>query len=296
MHKPDISGRLAAWAVELREYDIRYQPRNAIKGQVVADFIVEFNFANQSPQAGPESSKTIESDIPWTLFVDSSSTNERSGAGIILRSPEGFTVQQALRFEFKATNNEAEYEALLAGIHLAQALQVRLLSAFSDSQLVVRQFSGEYESREVRMAEYAKLLKKESQTFKSFTLENVDRKMNGQADALSRLASAESQDLEGSVYLETLSQPSLVVKTIQPIGSQDDWMTPYIKYLQEGILPTDNLEAKKVLYHSAKYCLIDRRLYKRSVTSPLLKCLGPDESRYALQEVHQGACGDHQGG
>lgn len=255
---------------------------------------MEFNFNNQSSNSEPLDS--ADSQTPWTLFVDGSSTNERSGAGIILRSPEGFIVQQALRFEFKATNNEAEYEALLAGVRLAQALQVRSLHAFSDSQLVVRQYSGEYETREDRMAEYAERLKLETKTFGRFVLENVDRGANGQADALSRLATADSKELEGSVYLETLNQPSLTKNEVCPISPQINWMTPYLLYLSSGELPRDNLEAKKILYHAAKYVLIEGRLYKRSATAPLLKCLGPDEAKQVLKEVHEGVCGDHQGG
>lgn len=72
------------------------------------------------------------------MYVDDSFTKERSWAGSILTSPDGFLIQQALRFKFKATNNEAEYEALLARIQLVNRLEVKKLWAYSDSQLVVR--------------------------------------------------------------------------------------------------------------------------------------------------------------
>ncbi|KAK3017046.1 hypothetical protein RJ639_006258 [Escallonia herrerae] len=71
---------------------------------------------------------------PWNLYVDGSSAVGSSGAGIILTSPEGFTIEYALRFGFQASNNEAEYEALLPGIRLAHALKVDSLSVHSDSQ------------------------------------------------------------------------------------------------------------------------------------------------------------------
>lgn len=74
----------------------------------------------------------------WALYVDGSSTSDVSGAGVILTSPEGFKVQQTIRFWFKATNNEAKYEAILDGLQLAKSLEVQRLAIFSDSQLVVK--------------------------------------------------------------------------------------------------------------------------------------------------------------
>lgn len=75
----------------------------------------------------------------------------RSGARIILTSPKGFKVQQSIRFRFTATNNIAEYEALVKGLKLARSLAVKNLVIYSDSQLVVKQILGEYETRETHM-------------------------------------------------------------------------------------------------------------------------------------------------
>lgn len=72
------------------------------------------------------------------------------------------------------------------------------------------------------------------------------------------------------------------------IDPEPSWMDPIIEYLKSGTLPEDKLEAKKLLYHSSKYCLIEDKLYRRLVSSPLLKCLGPTDSAYALKEVHEG--------
>lgn len=72
----------------------------------------------------------------WKLFVDGSATAERSGAGLILISPEGFSIQQAITFSFKATNNQSEYEALISGLRLAKSLGVRKMTMHSDSQIV----------------------------------------------------------------------------------------------------------------------------------------------------------------
>ncbi|KAK3017633.1 hypothetical protein RJ639_003659 [Escallonia herrerae] len=124
---PEALGRLVNWSVELGEFDIQYKPRTSIKAQALADFIVECTLPEDPPQL-------VISEVPdpWNLYVDGSSAFGSSGARLILISPEGFTIEYALPFGFQASNNEAEYEALLAGIRLALALKVDSLSVHSD--------------------------------------------------------------------------------------------------------------------------------------------------------------------
>lgn len=153
-------------------------------------------------------------------------------------------MQQALLFDFKITNNEAEYEALLVGMQLAKALEVKHLQAHSDSLLVVRQFSGEYETQDPKMAECAAKVRVESSSLDTFVLNSVKRTKNVLPDALSRLAIADLKELDGSVSLETFLHPSLVANIVMPIDPVDDWTTPLYKYLADEILPTDLLEAK----------------------------------------------------
>ncbi|GAV59765.1 RVT_3 domain-containing protein [Cephalotus follicularis] len=90
----------------------------------------------------------------WKLSVDGSSCNSGSGAGLVLTSPDDWTLEYALRFKFKATNNEAEWEALIAGLTIAKHLEVQKIEASSDSQLVVGLANGEYEAREDPMVKY----------------------------------------------------------------------------------------------------------------------------------------------
>ncbi|GAV65069.1 RVT_3 domain-containing protein [Cephalotus follicularis] len=90
----------------------------------------------------------------WKLSVDGSSCITGSGAGLVLTSPDGWTVEYSLRFKFKATNNEAEWEALIAGLTIAKHLEVRRIEVSSDSQLVVGLTNGEYEAREDPMVKY----------------------------------------------------------------------------------------------------------------------------------------------
>ncbi|GAV66257.1 RVT_3 domain-containing protein [Cephalotus follicularis] len=90
----------------------------------------------------------------WKLSVDGSSCASESGAGLVLTSPDGWTLGYALRFGFKATNNEAEWEALIARLTIAKNLEVQKIEVSSDSQLVVGLVNEKYEAREDSMAKY----------------------------------------------------------------------------------------------------------------------------------------------
>ena len=106
--------------MELSQFDIQYQPRTSIKGQTLSDFVAEFIEPvvveqNVEPAIRHEGPK-------WKLFVDTSSNEHNSGAGIILISPEEHKFHSVVRFGFSSSNNEAEYEAFLAGLRPARSI------------------------------------------------------------------------------------------------------------------------------------------------------------------------------
>ena len=99
--------------------DIRYKPKTAIKGQVLADFVMEF-----TPTELAEDTRATP-DLPiWKLFVDGVANAQGSGIGLILTSPEGIDIKYALRFGFRACNNKAEHEAIIAGLNLTHSMEV----------------------------------------------------------------------------------------------------------------------------------------------------------------------------
>nr|GEX17004.1 reverse transcriptase domain-containing protein [Tanacetum cinerariifolium] len=122
LSKPKIAGRLHKLSIEVGEYDIHYRPRVSIKGQILADFIVER--PEEDSLAAPIE---VEEELPdpWTLFMDGSSYIDGSRAGRILTNPEGTEFTYALRFEFEATNNEVEYEALIAGLRITEQMGIK---------------------------------------------------------------------------------------------------------------------------------------------------------------------------
>ncbi|RVX18229.1 Transposon Ty3-I Gag-Pol polyprotein [Vitis vinifera] len=103
LHKPDLTGRMLQWAIELSEFGIEFQPRLSMKGQVMADFVLEYS---RKPSQRQESSEKEW----WTLRVDGASRSSGSGVGLLLQSPTGEHLEQAIRLGFPASNNEAEYE------------------------------------------------------------------------------------------------------------------------------------------------------------------------------------------
>ena len=151
LHKPETSGRLIKWAIKLSEFNIGYKPRTAVKGKILAYFIMEFTPA-QSKEA-----TQLPPDLPiWRLSVDGAANTQRSGAGPILTSQDGIDTKYALRFGFQAFNNEAEYEVVIARLNLAHFMEVDQLEVSSDSQLVVKQIEDSYEARGEKMILYLK--------------------------------------------------------------------------------------------------------------------------------------------
>ena len=87
----------------------------------------------------------------WKVYVDDAANQKGSRVGLVLLSPEKIIIEKSLRLGFLATNNEAEYEALLQGMIMVQKMGGKAIEAFSDSRLVVGQVRGELEARNMRM-------------------------------------------------------------------------------------------------------------------------------------------------
>ncbi|GKV06415.1 hypothetical protein SLEP1_g18313 [Rubroshorea leprosula] len=231
LQKPECSGRLIKWVVELGEFEITFQQRSAIRTQALADLIVEC-------------------------------------------TPYGYRSEHALKFNFDATNNMAEYEALLLGLQLALELKISTIQVYSDSQLVVNQINSIYEVVDPVMVKYIALVAELKCKFQNFCLSKIPRIENEQVDSLSKFASDSSLSSR-SVFVEVLDEPSFMKPQIMEISMNLDtlsWTNSIISFLQDETVLED-----------------------KSFSLPLLWCLNPYEVEYALREIHEGVCGSHVG-
>ncbi|KAL5576126.1 hypothetical protein UlMin_017825 [Ulmus minor] len=297
LQNPECSGRLAKWSVELSKFDIQYKPRTAIKGQAVADFILEFIASDSPPsetsnEEGNDDSPGWETSA-WVLFVDGASNKARSGGGVVLQNPSREKITRAFKFDFTVTNNEAEYEALIIGLRMAKDLDVQKIVVFCDSQLVVNQITDTFGTKGPRLATYLQFAKDLVYCFESFQILHVPREANIEADRLARIGSG--QEIDPLCPVIMLSQSSLDGASVNLVEEEETWMTLIIRYLVTGECPIDKNEARKLRRRSAHYAYKYEQLYKRGYSVPLLKCITPERGLYVMQEIHEGVCGNHSG-
>ena len=137
---------------------------------MLADFIVEFT----PRKGGLEVVCNVETQL-WKVFVDDASNAKGVRVGIVIVSLEGVKLEHFLRLGFKASNNEVEYEALLAGLRATLSLEVADLEIYSDSRLVVSQVEGSFEAKDSRMTDYLRLVNQLKSKFQRVKIVQITR-------------------------------------------------------------------------------------------------------------------------
>src|SRR3954462_958619 len=253
------------------------------------------------------------------MFFDGSKMLNGAGAGVILVSPRKDEMRYVLQIHFTATNNEAEYEALLYGLRMAISLGIRRLMIFGDSDLVINQVMKEWDIRSQAMTTYCVAVRKLEKKFDGLELHHIPRAQNQAADDLAKLGSTRGQVPSG-VYLEHLYSPTVkedpyleadpdmlpdknipdkedipaVVDLVFDIETVPPrWALPILRYLQNQELPADEVEAKQVVRKSKSYSVINNELYRNSVAKIPQRCITEEEGRLVLQDIHSGECGHH---
>ncbi|KAL0355400.1 UNVERIFIED_CONTAM: Ribonuclease HI [Sesamum radiatum] len=203
----------------------------------------------------------------WLLNIDGSSTTQGSGAGIVIMTPQGEDLEFAIKFRFKASNNEAEYEALVIGMRMAHETGARCLLAYSDSQLIVKQVEGTYEAKEENMIQYLQQITDLKAKFHHFQIIQIPREENAKADSLSKLASSLEDCRTRHITMHYLPKARTPL-AVQPITTGEDWRTPIIKWIDEGLLPENRWEAARLKTRAVRFIMHERSLYKKSYTHP----------------------------
>jgi ribonuclease HI len=163
----------------LIEYDLAYESLKSIKGQVVADFIVE-----HSIDQNINDSYNSMSIHPWKLFFDGSACREGQGVGIVLISPRWAIFEQSVPLEYFCTNNQAEYEAILLGLQVLSSMGMKHVEAFGDSLLVVQQIAGTFQCLDRSLNAYLDKCLEIIALFNDFTMQHLSRDENTVANDL----------------------------------------------------------------------------------------------------------------
>lgn len=200
MSNKDASGRVAKWALELAPYTLQYDRRDAVKSQALADFLVDWAEIEYEPPP-------LETNY-WKMHFDGSKMKNGLGAGIVLTSPKRDQLKYVLQIHFAASNNVADYEALVHGLKMAKEIGIRRIQCFGDSDLVVQQASGNWDALDAYMALYRFHVQKISGHFEGCEFHHISRAENEAADTLSKLGSTR-QAIPVGVALEHLRKLSI---------------------------------------------------------------------------------------
>ncbi|XP_074299439.1 uncharacterized protein LOC141630541 [Silene latifolia] len=221
----------------------------------------------------------------WELNVDGASNVKGVGVGLVLKSPQGDLLVQAVRCEFKATNNEAEYKALILGLQLALDLKIRHLQVYSDSQLIINHVNNSYAARDPTMMAYLEIAQELKLRFATFNIKQIPRDQNVEADALAALGAAFKPSTISTIPIVHVLEPAISkaghdegndTSSQQPqkggvltktTGQEEaaSWRKPYQDWLQNDILPADKKEVRSFKMKAFRFVLIDGILFRKSL-------------------------------
>ncbi|VFQ64364.1 unnamed protein product [Cuscuta campestris] len=245
----------------------------AIKGKALADFLVEMTGIT------PDAPVDKPTEQWWEMAVDGASGPKGYGGGIVFTTPEGFKIYHAIVFNFKLTNNEAEYEALAGGLRLALALKISRVSIKSDSSLIVGQVTGIQDCPNPPGGKCG--------CRPSLQIEAICSRACFKTCPGGNPASIEKLEVAAITAAGQSDRSNLV-------GADDDWMYDLMEYLMDGSLPEQDDRARKVKLRAPRFQVLDGKLYKRAFGGPLLRCLTNREAERVIAKVHEGVCAAHQ--
>ncbi|XP_021824643.1 uncharacterized protein LOC110765743 [Prunus avium] len=234
---PIIRGRIGKWTMALSEFTFQYVAQKSVKGQALADFLAHHPAQGQEEELEVEIGMAHMEKNYWTMHFDGSSTEARSGAGVVIESPQGQKWQFAFQLDFRCTNNQAEYEALIIDLEILKEMKATCVLVHGDFQLVINQLTGEYQCTSENLAMYYVTALNTADGFSRISFVHVPRAENGEAN---EMAQAQKQ-IAARVYNKRVKQKAfaegdLVWRAVLPIGTKDprfgkfspNWEGPFI--------------------------------------------------------------------
>jgi ribonuclease HI len=181
MQRPILSGRMGKWAYSLVEYELSYEPLKAVKGLVVADFIIDHGIHLDDAD--------LVTVLLWKVFFNGSVCAKGCGTRYVVVSPGGVMQEMAERLGFRCTYNQSEYEALIVGLRHVIGTGVKDVEAFDDSQLVMQQVRGESQCLDGTLNQCCGMCAQLVSGLDTFHIEHVHKGCNGIANELAQHAS-----------------------------------------------------------------------------------------------------------
>jgi ribonuclease HI len=216
IHNLDAAGRIAKWFVELMGETLACELRKAIKSQVLADFVAEWTDTQLPP---PQ----IQAEC-WTLYFDGSVMKTGAGAGLLFISPLGEHKRYAVCLHFPASNNMAEYEALICVLRIAIETGIKRLDVRGDSQLVIDQVMKNAGCHDDKMEAYCNAVRALEDKFYGNELNHVPRRYNKEVDKLAKIALGQIT-VPPNVFAWDVTRPSVNLE-LTPLSQEEPSGTP----------------------------------------------------------------------
>ncbi|XP_026450754.1 uncharacterized protein LOC113350862 [Papaver somniferum] len=277
------------WLLQLSEFEIKYQRSKGVHGHALAYLLATFPGTNmmEISEEIPGEVAEAEEEGRWAMLFDGSSYGSHGGADIVFEIPKRDLFSFAFKLDFECSNNVAEYEALIPGLHMAEELNLGAIDIKGDSKLVTTQISGDFQVKEAHLAPYGAEVQELIAKRGSTTIEHMGRTTNCHADALATLAAKMqlNEADEGTVVVKKRVLPS-TWKEDAAFEQKDDWKAAYIEDLtkeaDEQLLPTKVLK---------QFVVVRGALYYRTPGRALSRCVGKIEAQEILSRVHTESCG-----
>jgi ribonuclease HI len=237
---------------------------------------------------------------------------EGAGAGVLLISPQGQQLKYVLQIHYKASNNGAEYEALIHELRIAVSLGIKQILALGNSKVAIEQDNKEWDCVKDMMDAYCAEIRKLGGHFKGIEFQHVPRNNNVTADVLSKLGSRRAL-VPAGVFVQDLRKPA--IKLLDPDNpepspidqssapprdmlmseKEDDWRKPFIDFILDQLVPDDKEERERITRRSANYVMIGSDIYRKAAsTGILMKCILRSEGPQLLAKIHSSECGCHE--
>jgi ribonuclease HI len=173
---------------------------------------------------------------PWKLYFDGSKLEQGVGIGVVLESPMGVKTQMTLKLDQQCSHNQAEYEALIFGLELQLEMKIFNVQIYGDSQLVVRQITGEYKCGSIILAPYLVAAQQLLQQFNECSIQHVPREENADANRMAQNASRYKVNPGDNEKLGEITSKSLLSVLNRNLGTymfylelyKNDWRAPIV--------------------------------------------------------------------